>query len=160
MKKVYFSSAITGKIAVSENFQVNLINHMKSLGYQVFSEHVGLQNDRAIFDLLTKNSGKNIPQRDGYEKEIREVDLKWVDEAEYFVGIVDGPSFGVGIEIEHAIQRPTRGLPKTKILCLVHTYNFPKLTAMIKGITETNFQLSKYTDENNAKEIIESFLME
>ena len=158
MKKVYFSSAITGKIAVSENFQINIINHMKQKGFKVLSEHVGLQNDIDIFKELSKNSGRNIPQRNGFEKDIREVDLSWVDEADYFVGIVDGPSFGVGIEIEHAILKPARGLPQTKILCLVHENNFAKLTAMIKGIRESNFQLSRYSDEQNAISIIDSFL--
>ncbi len=158
MKKVYYSASITGAKGVSEDFQMNIIRHMQSLGFKVLSEHVGIHDAQKLFAKMSENAGVNIPKRDGYEREIRETDIRWVEEADYFVGLVDGPSLGVGIEIEHALLRSRMGLPPCKILCLVHADNFAKLSAMVKGITADNFNLKKYTSENNAKEIIKLFL--
>lgn len=160
MKKVYYSASITGSKGVSEDFQMNLVEHMKSLGFKVLSEHVAIQDSKILFTKMSENAGINIPKRDGYEREIRETDIKWVEEADYFVGVVDGPSLGVGIEIEHALLRSRLGLPPCKILCLVQNDNFANLSAMVKGVRSDYFKLEKYMNENEAKDIIKLFLLQ
>lgn len=158
MKTVYFSSSIFGVKKVPPEMPVNLVNHMKAMGYDVLSEHVALTDDNQVFATLSKKSGMQIPQRKGYEKEIRKADTAWVDKADYFVGLVDGPSLGVGMEIERALLRHERGLAPVDILCLVHADNYEGLSAMVKGVEAPQFFLKIYTDEADAIKIVSQFL--
>lgn len=143
---------------MSQNFQLNLVNYMKAQGYKVLSEHVALQEESSRLKKMSENCGINIPKKNGYEKEIREADIKWVDAADIFVAIVDGPSLGVGTEIERALLREERGLKPCKMLALVHESNLDNLSAMVKGIVDKNFNLMTYKNEADALKIVSRFL--
>ena len=158
MKTIYFSASVSGVINIPPDFLKDLVAVMKEEGYRVLSEHIVHGMSEENFRLLSKNSGKHIPQREGYEFDIRTIDMQWVDQADYFVAIVDGPSHGVGMEIERALLRPERGLDVVPILCLVQRENFSKVTAMIKGVKAPNFALSQYGDLADASQIVLNFL--
>jgi hypothetical protein len=74
------------------------------------------------------------------------------------VALVNGPSHGVGMEIERALLKPERGLPLTPILCLIRADLLEKLTWMIRGIKQEGFYLKTYTDLDSAQKIIFDFL--
>ncbi len=158
MKKIYFSCSISGTRVATEDFQMLLVEHMKEMGFKVLSEHVAIFDKIQRFKILSKNSKVDIPKREGFEKEIRDIDTKWVDQADYIVAIVDGPSLGVGMEVERALLRSQRGLVQAPILCLVHENNYLNLSAMIKGIQDPCFYLKTYKDTTEASNHLSNFL--
>lgn len=159
MKTIYFSSSIAGAKGIPVYFKKTLVEYMKDLGYRVLSEHVALvDNEQKMFETLSKNAGVHIPQRNGCEAEIRDVDARWVDEADFVIAMVDEPSLGVGMEIERALLRPKRGFKLAPILCLIHADNYPKLSPMVKGVNVPQFYLKIYTDEVDAQKQVLLFL--
>lgn len=87
--------------------------------------------------------------------------MAWVDECDYLIAVVDGPSHGVGMEIMRALMKEERGLNKTQILCLVHKETYPRLSWMIRGVPENykNFSLEKYTNLKDAISLVEDFIL-
>lgn len=154
-KKVYFSSSIVGVI-VNAEIGSQLIKAMQVRGATVTSEHVGIKNRKEMFEVLSKNAGEEIQEGDW--QAVRRTDTKWVDEATHVIAIVDGPSHGVGMELERALLKPERGLPVTPILALIQEGNLPRLTSMIRGITDPQFKLATYRDISDAKRKVIRFL--
>ncbi len=158
MKTIYFSASLSGVKNVPTDFLKHIVESMKNEGYKVLSEHIVHGITEENFRVLSKNSGKRIPQREGYESEIRSSDISWVDQADYVVALVDSPSHGVGMELERALLRPERGLPIVPILCLVRTDNYPQLTPMIKGVRAPNFSIVQYADSADVIHTVLQFL--
>lgn len=159
--KIYFSASIQGVKHKDPNFGWELVKHMKELGYNVLSEHVAARNRAERRELFIRNAGLVKPDDDLTPNEIYHYEIKWVDEADFVIAMVDGPSLGVGMEIMRAITKSDRGLNYTNILCLVHVDNFNKLTNLLKGIPKDiypNFNISTYQDLNIAKHIVKTFL--
>jgi hypothetical protein len=160
--KIYFSGSIYGVKHKDTNFSWELVQYMKNLGFNVLSEHVAARDKKEMSELFHKNTG--VDQSDIRKRYFAayEWDMKWVDECNYLIAVVDGPSHGVGMEIMRAILKPERGLNETKILCLVNENNVDNLSGMIQGVPRdkySNFQVVRYTDLGSAKEIVNKFLI-
>lgn len=162
IKKIYFSSSLQGVKHKDSEFCFKLVQYMKSLGCNVLSEHVAARTNDERDDLFLERTG--IDRRDKSLTEpwfiTYKEEMKWVDEADYLIAIVDGPSHGVGMEIMRALLKEERGLNKTQILCLVSTENYYKLTWMLKGIPKEydNFVLSTYNDFDEAKMLVDEYI--
>lgn len=157
-KKVYFSGSIKGIIKHEATFATQLVQFMQVRGAQVLSEHVALSNKAEMFALLSRNAGVSIAGPEGNWQQIRRVDMDWVDQATHLVALVDGPSHGVGMEIERALLKPERGLPLTLVLCLIHEDNLPNLSSMVRGVSEPHFTLQTYRSLEEAQEKVNAFL--
>lgn len=160
-KKIYYSGSIQGIKNLEPNFAWELVQFMISHGADVLSEHVAGRNQAELDEIFTKRSGYVRKKLDNPEEIARKVDMGWVDEATHLIALVNGPSHGVGMEIERALHKPSRGLNETPILCLVHEGLYNKLSWMIKGVIKDEapqFRLTTYTDLKNAKEIVREFL--
>jgi hypothetical protein len=84
--------------------------------------------------------------------------LGWVDEAGYLIAIVDTTSFGVGMEIQHTLDKHKMGMNLTPVLCLVRSRKWQKkLSNMVKGIGPKDSPVAfvkKYKDKEDAKRLI------
>lgn len=158
-KKVYLSAAIRGKVNTPPEFILKLIRFIQENGAVVLDEHVGYENVKERYDIFSKNTKHFLNLSGGKEKNYRKADMKWVDEATHFIALVDGPSLGVGMEIERALLKPERQLPITPILCLIHEENLPYLSAMVLGIENKQFYLKTYRTLEDAKKQIQQFLL-
>lgn len=161
-KIVYYSGSIKGAPETDPDFAWKLVQFMSENGADVLSEHVAARNSEEMDQIRGARMGnlfdteiKNHPEP---HFGIRKFDIKWVDAATHMVALVNAPSHGVGIEIEHALLKPRLGLNPTPILCLVHEGNLNKLSPMIRGIIEDEFYLETYTDLPSAQEYINRFL--
>ena len=161
MNKIYFSGSIKGILNTDPNFSWDLVQYMKSLDFNVLSEHVAGRDKEERDELFLKNTGVDINKVEDWAAVAYEWDMKWVDECNYLVSVVDGPSHGVGMEIMRALLKKERGLNETKILCLVHEDRFDKLPGMIKGVPRDqypNFDVQTYVDIESAKKTVDKFL--
>jgi hypothetical protein len=154
-KKIYFSASIRGEKADPKIGMKN-IKYLQSLGHRVLSEHVGSSSREEMNTIIKKNTGTapselSEPKMSQY---IREIDTNWVDEADDLVVVVTGASLGVGMEIERALLKPERGLNHTPIHCFVQAEYLENLSAMVKGITETQFTLYSYQNFEDIKEAL------
>lgn len=165
-KKVYYSGSIKGSTEIDPEFAWKIVQYMSENGAKVLSEHVAARSKDEMNTLLLGNVGKEIQELlKGQEPwfGIRKQDLDWVDEATHVVALINAPSHGVGIELEHAILKPKLGLNKTPILCLVHKDLFDKVSFMIKGISieESDvFYLKSYSDLESVKLLVKDFLLD
>jgi hypothetical protein len=160
--KIYYSGSIRGEPEADPEFPRKLVNFMTDNGANVLSEHVVYPLGDEMDKIMVKKAGikldklRNHPQRWFL---IRDIDTGWVDEADCMIAIVNGPSHGVGMEIERALLKPERGLSKTPVLCLIHQDFKEGLSYMIRGIKNADFYLKTYQDLSTAVEIIDDFLL-
>jgi len=165
-KKIYFSNSISGDIGTTKAISIDLVKFMLTKGANVLSEDVAFRDPKIMFPIFKKKTGvdlSKIRNKDKKAEMIRKVDLNWVDEADYFIAVVNGASYGVGMEIQRAIDKPRLGLYETPILCLVHKDILKDVSPMIRGVSKKeapNFQLKTYKDLKNVKEIVHKFLTE
>ncbi|MCX6705336.1 MAG: hypothetical protein NT162_03310 [Candidatus Woesebacteria bacterium] len=160
--KVYYSDSIKGIKNNDPEFAWDLVRFMTAGGADVLSEHVAGRTRDERNDIFLKRSGYDRRTIDNPWFIGRKVDLEWVDAATHLIAVVDGPSHGVGMEIQRALDKPKMGLPKTPILCLVREENLENVTWMIRGISNSDsdsFELRSYTDGEDAKDIIYDFLL-
>lgn len=159
--KIYFSGSIYGIKHKDPDFSWDLVQHMKEKGFNVLSEHVAGRNRKEMREIFKKNTGVDQGNKEERYFVAYEWDMKWVDECNYLIAVVDGPSHGVGMEIMRAILKSERGLNTTKILCLVHEDNIKSLSGMIQGVPREqypDFKVEEYTDLENAKDIVNRLL--
>lgn len=161
--KIYFSGSLQGIKHKDPNFGWELVQHMKNLGFDVLSEHVVARTHEEQDDIFLEKTGVDRKNPNIKEPWVNtyQAEMKWIDEADYLIAVVDGPSHGVGMEIMRALLKEERGLNKTNILCLVHEQNISRLSWMIKGVPTkhySNFMIKKYTDLKSAKEAVKKFL--
>jgi hypothetical protein len=156
--KIYFS----GPIVVAEGGDLNLnwdfVQFMKEKGARVLSEHVGGRNLEERTELFRRNTGED--QSD--DAFVRRADLGWVDESDCVVAVINKSSFGVGMEIQRAIDKPGLGMNPTPVLCLLSNDIIARQSKMITGITgEENpgFKLVRYGTVEEAKTLINDFLL-
>lgn len=134
---------------------------MSENGAEVLSEHVAARNKAEMDQMRAKNTGHELPEIDPWF-EVRRQDLAWVDEATHVVALVNAPSHGVGVEIEHAILKPRLGLNETPILCLVDEQLKDKTSFMIRGVSEEEcpvFSIETYDGLDSATESVKEFLL-
>lgn len=163
-KKIYFSNSIAGDTGGNKDISIDLVKFMLKKGANVLSEDVAFRDQKIMFPIFKKKTGidlTKIKNQDKKAKIVRRTDLNWVDEADYLIAIVNGASYGVGMEIQRAIDKPRLGLNKTPILCLVYKDLLKDVSLMIRGVSKKeapNFQLKTYKDLRQAKEIVNKFL--
>jgi hypothetical protein len=161
-KTVYYSGSIKGAPELDPDFAWKLVQFMSENGADVLSEHVAARSMEEMDKIRAARLGERFHTEIKNHPEphigIRRLDLEWVDAATHMIALVNAPSHGVGIEIEHALLKPRLGLNSTPILCLVHEENLDKLSPMIRGATEDEFYLKTYTDLPSAQEHINHFL--
>lgn len=162
--KVYYSGSIKGTSEVDPEFGWKLVQYMAEEGAEVLSEYVAARTKEEREKMLADKIGMELDEMLSHPEpwyQIRKKDLEWVDHSTHFVALVNGPSHGVGMELERAILKPNRGLNPTPILCLIQKDQLGKLTYMIRGISMDecpDYFLETYTDLEDAKRIIKAFL--
>lgn len=165
--KVYFSNSVKGYLGEPEDIGAGLVKYMTSKGADVLSENIAFQDQKAAFQIFKKRTGidlKKIGHPQEFANVIREADINWVDEAKVLVAVVNGASYGVGMEIQRALDWTYMGVyrkPKP-ILCLVKEQNLKKLSNMVRGINNerevAKFELAVYKDLEEAVLILNDFL--
>jgi hypothetical protein len=156
-KDVYFSASIKG-VVTNPDIGPQLVKAMQIGGANVLSEHVAFSDPSEMYRVFYKNTGIMVTNPQEMARVLRQVDMRWVDQSTHVVSVVDGPSHGVGMEIERALLKPERGLPQTQILALIHEQNLNGLSAMIRGIDAPEFHLKTYTSVADAKRKVARFL--
>lgn len=167
--KVYYSGSIKGVRELEPDFPWQLVQYMISKGADVLSEHVAARTPAETEIIRAKKCGLkidellSIKQSEQWSKFLRQKDLDWVHQATHVIALVNGPSHGVGMEIQEALRKPQLGFNLTPILCLVHQDMINSLSGMVKGVCpevdgEVEFYLETYKDFQQAKGIISDFL--
>ncbi len=156
-KKVYFSVGVRGQVT-NPDLGPQLVKAMQVGGATVLDEHVVIKDPTERLNKFLENSGLFPTTELERDQAYRKMDLQWVDEATHLVAVVDGPSIGVGMELERALSKPERGLNLTPILTLVHHDNLQTLSAMVKGVIDPQFKLCAYYDIADAKRSVARFL--
>ena len=132
--KIYFAASIRGGRADVELYK-QLIDFLKQ-NNQVLTEHIGdvsLSNEKQLSD-----------------KEIRDRDIKWLNEADLVVAETSNPSLGVGYELGYAekLQKP---------VIILHNPKKSQLSAMING-TDYFKKIFEYQTISEAIEILRKAL--
>jgi len=131
-------------------------------GANVLDPHVAALNDEMRQTLFIETRGFDDRELEKPWELIEERDIEEVDLATHLVVVVDGPSHGVGNEIQRSIDKPLMGLNETQVLCFVHEDNLESLSWMIRGKEKSkypNFHLETYQDVENAKMLVREFLL-
>jgi hypothetical protein len=160
--RVYYSDSIKGIKVNDPEFAWNLVRFMSSGGADVLSEHVAGRTRDERNDIFLRRSGCDRRTVENPWFIGRKIDLEWVDAATHLIAVVDGPSHGVGMEIQRALDKPRMGLSKTPILCLVQAENLENVTWMIRGVSSDDsdsFELKTYKDTEDAENVIYNFLL-
>jgi 2'-deoxynucleoside 5'-phosphate N-hydrolase len=147
---IYFAASIRGGRNDVVLYQ-GLIAHLQTFG-TVLTEHIADHT-------LTVTGEKDLPDEVIYRR-----DMGWLTRSQVIVGEVTQPSLGVGYEIGRAVERNLWVPPhlRKRILLLYREQPDRRLSAMIGGGTmethmKDNFQLSRYTDLPQAKNILSTF---
>lgn len=163
-KKVYYSGSIKGSPEADPEFAWKLVRYMVEGGAEVLSEHVAARSQQEMDEVRARNIGMTVSEMLSLPEPwfgIRKQDLKWVEEATHVVALINAPSHGVGMELQHAILKPRIGLNITPVLCLVHEQYADKISFMIRGVSKEEapyFSLHTYQDLDTAKNSIRTFL--
>ena len=164
--KVYFSNSIKGEIGKVEDIGVSVVTFLIEKGADVLSENVAFLKPEIGLPIFQRRTGIDLTKvTDDMERAriIRKADINWVDNATHLIAIVNGASYGVGIELQRAMDKPKMGMNRTPVLCLAHKDSFSGLSNMIKGIDPVAegipFELTAYEDLEDAKIKITDFLM-
>lgn len=134
---IYFSGAINGGRQKQPVYK-DLIEHCKTLGY-VLDEYVGKKNvllrTRQNFDIYSRN-------------------MEWISAADIFIAEISVHSFGVGMEIQSAINNGCA------VLCLYDKtmLNENQISKMITSCKM--IKLIGYSTNASAKKIITQFIEE
>jgi len=152
-KIVYFSGPIRGVAEPETDIAWRLVRFLLECGAEVLNEHVAGRTLEEIREIRAKKLGdraKEVMNSPSPWFYVREEDIAGVDAATHVVALVSGPSHGVGMEIQRALDKTRMGLNPTPVLCLVHTSCLDKLTWMIKGVGDVGFVLRTYEDAEDA----------
>lgn len=162
--QIFYGAAIQGVAERGARAHVHraLIQHIRSLGHQVFSEHTTGETTEDVVRLMQQVLGPLPEDPQSRRILVREGMLAGVEGA---IGAavfeVSDPSLGTGIELAHAYLRPRLGLAAVPILCLYEQgYWTNKLSSMVSGITREALpmvHLHEYTDLEDARNICIQF---
>jgi nucleoside 2-deoxyribosyltransferase len=135
---VYFSCSLTGG-RDDESIYAHIVDHLLERGYEVPTEHLARPE---VMELEKIVDPEEVFQRD----------IKWIDACDAVVAEVSTPSHGVGYEIAYAL-----GIGKPVLCCYRHATPVSK---MITGNRTPGLQVRAYRTEQEAIEIIDTFLQE
>lgn len=157
---VYFSGPIRGGQHKAVDVSCEIVKSLGEHGFEVLSEHVASPTESERERVFQHHTGIYLPDCDHPWVAIRNADVNWVDRATHLIAVVDGPSHGVGMEIERALLKPERGLRPTPILYLVDEQNLDSLSWMIRGITDPIVNICTYQTLNEATVLAIRFLQQ
>lgn len=166
---VYYSGSIKGVKEAEPDFPWQLVQYMIDQGANVLSEHVAARSSEEMETVRARKCDISIDEllriknSEQWCKFLRQEDIKWVHQATHLIALVNGPSHGVGMEIQEALRKPQLGFNLTPILCLVHKDMVNSLSGMVKGICpevdgQVKFSLRTYQDLDEVKKIVYEFL--
>ncbi|MCC6003385.1 MAG: nucleoside 2-deoxyribosyltransferase [Thermofilum sp.] len=135
--KVYFAAPMRGDRSALGSVK-RICAALEELGCTVLTKHVAEE----ILDI----------DRGMTPEEIFARDIKLMEEADILVAEVSYPSLGVGFEIAYSLLRGK------KVIALALKDRLPQVSAMIRGITWSNFRLVPYTDPGDALQKLRDYL--
>ncbi len=133
--KIYFACSITGG-RQDEDIYSYIIGVLHADGYDVPS---------AVFALP-----HGVDEHEMKAPQVYQRDTQWIRESDVLIAEVSTPSHGVGYEIGFALNL------EKPVLCL-HRQDF-KISKMISGNPHPKLQIEQYTDQEELKEILGTFL--
>ncbi len=159
--EIYFSNSIVGVLNQDPEFGWQIVNYMIENGAHVLDKHVAGRTSEEKDLLFIEDNGFDYKLSKNPKTAIESSDIAQVDQATHVIAFVDGPSHGVGNEIQRAIDRYEFKGENVQILCLVSEERAGKLSWMISGKEcpkYPNFHLSVYKDIEDVKKHIFNFL--
>jgi hypothetical protein len=163
--KIFFGAAIQGARERGERSHINseLIDFIKSLGHEIWSEQTTSNNYIKSREILEKTFGSTPQEENEFRIFSRNKMIEGVEgDIQAAIFEVSLPSLGTGIEIAHAYLRPKMGLKEIPLLFLYQKESWSHgLSSMIRGITREKLPLvtlSEYPTLEEAKKHIEEFL--
>ena len=164
-KVVYISMSITN--GVIKDLPLKIAEWVEEAGGIVNDKHVIYAgHDETLrqkymqeyAEKYFKIDARTLKGADFYEF-IYNIDTFLVDQATHIVALLDKPSSGVAMEIQHALTKPARGLQQTKILGLAHKDNYPKVSEMLKGAAHMyeNFEIKIYQTPEDIQKFVKNF---
>lgn len=158
-KVVYFSASIRGALHPNPEVGYEIARLMVEGGAEVLDVVASGRNPEERIKIFIQENGFDPNgDKDSWLK-IEEMDVQMVDRSTHMVAIVDGPSHGVGNEIQRAVDNFEFGKRRTEILCLIQENGLESLSWMLRGkLRYPNFQLKTYKDVEDAKRIVAGFL--
>ncbi len=159
--KIYFSNSIQGILNQDPSLGWNIVGYLAENGADVLDRHVAGRTQEEKDKLFIEENGFFYRDVENPKVAIEETDIKKVDQATHIIAFVDGPSHGVGNEIQRAIDRYEFKGENVQILCLVSSERANKLSWMISGKESPKypiFRLKVYSDMEEAKKHILEFL--
>ena len=88
------------------------------------------------------------------DKQIYKRDIKWIDGSKIMIAEISAPSLGVGFEIAYAVYNK-----KMPVLALVNN-TVKNVSAMITGCDSNLLTVAKFSNPEDLKEIIRSYIKE
>lgn len=133
---IYCAGPIKGDITFQERYK-EIIKIVETLGHTALSEF-GTQV-HSVFPLN--------------DKQIYTRDIKWIDNSNLMIAEISGPSLGVGFEVAYALF-----VKKIPVLA-VYNREAKNVSAMIKGCTNENLTLKKYSNSEDLEKTIKNYLI-
>jgi len=159
--KIYFSNSISGLLNQDPEMGWNVVNYLIENGAHVLDRHVAGRTGEEKDALFVKDNGFDYRMAENPKIAVESIDIAQVDMATHVIAFVDGPSHGVGNEVQRAIDRYEFKGENVQILCLVSEERAGKLSWMISGKESPKypiFHLKIYSDLQDAKKHIFEFL--
>lgn len=166
--RVYFSGSIGGINETDYEFPEKLTAYMQENGAVILDPQVAIsskEKPREFLEAMLGVHGLSIEQWNTLtpqEKDARiyEKDISLVNEASHVIALLNGVSFGMGMELQRALDKPKLGMNPTPILGLVHKDNYSQLSKMVRGAAQKypNFHLQTYRSSADAKQAVFTFL--
>ncbi|EKD67520.1 MAG: hypothetical protein ACD_48C00362G0003 [uncultured bacterium] len=155
-KLVYFSGSVLGKLNQPQQLAIVLVNHIRSKGVEVLDVYAASRKYYDESEEIQKAKHQSEPWFT-----VETVDINDIDRSTHLIALVNGPSHGVGMEIQRAVDNVEMGKSRIKILCLVQERRLKEISWMIRGKQKKeypNFSLKTYKNLEDAKKIVDSFL--
>ncbi len=158
---IYFSGSMQGILNTDPYFSYNLVQFMIENGAKVLDVHVAGRTDEERRKLFIQDNGFDPAEQEDPCGSVEEVDIRQVDESTHVIALTNGASYGVGNEVQRAIDNYEMRGRRTEILCLVQEERLDPLSWMIRGKEKPkypNFHVNTYTDFEDAKRKVTNFL--
>jgi len=136
--KVYFTGAMRGGRENQQIYKI-IVDHLKSKGFEVMTEHVARDYDLEKDDRST-------------EKERYDKDIEYLESADFMIAEISLASTGVGYEIGYLEGR------KKPILCLCKKEREKFASLMVTGNTKGFITVKYYSNEAEMFKIIDEFV--
>ncbi|MCL2439043.1 MAG: hypothetical protein FWD15_00860 [Alphaproteobacteria bacterium] len=167
-RKIYYSGSMSGAKEVNIQLPIDIVEYLEGQGHNVLSRHVAFMHQPNV----ETPDGQKFHVRESMladfakmtraeiDLAIRAYDLADVEAAEYFIALVNAPSHGVGMEIQHALLRPRLGLSPVPMLLLIDAEKSAKISPMLGGICKKAhpIEIYPYRDLADIKQKLKNFI--